>query len=448
MTSRSLARRLLYASVAILPLFLGLTALILEEAFRASQASAKEVQLRAHSYLLMGVAEWSGGTVWMPDALPEPRLNQLGSGLYAYISHNGQLLWRSASAVLQQPPASMAEPVEPGQPRFEERDGTAGQLVRYEQVLWETSGGATVPLLFIVAESRALLDAELRSFRVTLWRWLGGLGVLLALLLVGLLRWGLRPLHQLAQDLHAIEQGEAAQLEGVYPEELQPVADNLNQLIQSERQQRERFRNSLGDLAHSLKTPLAVLRSALDDQVPRDALQAEVRGQVERMDQIVRYQLQRAVTRAPLPLAQAVPLPRVVERLQGALGKVYHDRAIDWQLRMIEPCAFAGDEQDLFELLGNLLDNACKYGRHRVALTARQQEDGTLRIEVEDDGDGVPDALHGAILKRGERADTAQQGQGIGLAVVVDILSSYGGSLTIRRSRLGGACFALELPGG
>jgi two-component system sensor histidine kinase PhoQ len=242
-----------------------------------------------------------------------------------------------------------------------------------------------------------------------------------------------------------LEAGKRNSLEDSYPQELAPLVDNLQALISTERQQRERYRDTLADLAHSLKTPLAIISGLPVNPQTDKSLQE----QVERMNEIVDYQLQRAVTASSHRFMQQVDAASVIQRIVAALNKVYRDKNIGCQTSELKPAFFIGDERDLMEVLGNLLDNAYKYTHDQVAITLSNQGDSSaICISIEDNGDGIDPARQQQILQRGQRADSRQAGQGIGLAVAMDIITSYQGTLTISRSkRLGGACFTLSLPG-
>jgi two-component system sensor histidine kinase PhoQ len=263
-----------------------------------------------------------------------------------------------------------------------------------------------------------------------------------------LLRWGLRPLQHLAKDVRAIESGAQDQLQQKYPRELRPVTRNLNLLIKSERERQNRFRTLLGDLAHSLKTPLAVLSSALQEadatgQVT-DVQRRDMKEQLQRMDQIVSYQLKRAVKSSKAVLAKPVPLLPVVEKLCGALQKVYRDKGTSVTVLIAPAVQFYGEESDLMEICGNLLDNAFKYGRSRVQVKAEQKGKG-LWLEVSDDGNGIAESDRQFVLQRGARADTLRSGHGIGLAVVAEMVSAYGGEIRIERSEWGGASIRISV---
>ena len=268
---------------------------------------------------------------------------------------------------------------------------------------------------------------------------------------------GLAPLSRMALDLRAIELGEKDKLEAEYPKELRGVAANLNQLIESERKQQSRYRTTLGDLAHSLKTPLAVmsgiipwLKSAEGKNSSEFVSQLRAADeQIERMNQIVTYQLQRAVQADnSLSIARRVNVAETTDQVIEALQKVYADKQMFMHREIDKHAQFIGDKRDLMELLGNVLDNAYKYGRSELIVRIKREAtitDGVI-IQVEDDGQGIPNEQVAYVLQRGARADTLMQGQGIGLAVVADIVDSYGGDVSVTTSVLGGASVMLTLP--
>ncbi len=437
----SLAGRLLLASALLLPLFLGATGLYLDRSHRLSIEAAETERLQLQVLTLLAEAEFDQ-TLWLPDELLERRFNQPNSGLYALVSDvNKQVLWSSPSALtLELENLSLKLPnLSVGERDFVRRDS----LFQFSyQVIWAVEGGGEVPLLFTVLETVGPAQAQLGIYRRGLLFWLGGSALLLIVCQALILFWGLRPLRKLAGDITDIESGVAEGLADAYPQELQAVTNSLNTLLQSERKRRERARNTLSDLAHSLKTPLAVIRSA--DQGEQDYGQL-VQEQTQRMEQIVAYQLQRAVSGSH-KLLQMVAVAPVVKRLQRSLLKVYADKGVAIELEITADCVFRGDERDLLELLGSLMDNACKYGRRQVRVTAAGGGTQPLLMTVEDDGDGIPLQLRTAILKRGTRADSRQSGHGIGLAVAVDLAESYLGSLQLAESALGGACLRVELP--
>jgi two-component system sensor histidine kinase PhoQ len=260
----------------------------------------------------------------------------------------------------------------------------------------------------------------------------------------GSLRWGLRPLRGVARELNAIESGRQEKLQGVYPKEIKRLTDNLNSLIQHERAQQVRYRNALGDLAHSLKTPLAVMRGALSGD--QSQLPATIEDQVARMDSIVAYQLQRAATSGMKnPMATPIQILPIMEKIVAALNKVHHEKGVSTEISVPDSVTFPGDEGDLMELLGNLIDNAYKWCRQKVKISAVAR-DGRLIITIEDDGSGIEPSQAKTILQRGVRTDEAVPGHGIGLAIVRDIVEAYQGAIEAGRSSLGGAMIRVDFP--
>ncbi len=274
-----------------------------------------------------------------------------------------------------------------------------------------------------------------------------------AVLIIGqglVLRWVFRPLRRVSGDLKKMKEGMLNRLEGSYPLEMQPLVDNLNALLETRQQQLRRSREALGDLAHSLKTPLAVLRSAMDSGEPSSHRPDRelVQQQLDRMSKQIEYRLQRAATSGQTVLATPVDIGVVLERLCDALQRVHQDRQIRCECLADEAPPFYGDEGDLMELLGNVLDNAFKWCRHRVRVTAGRTagEDGGLEIIIEDDGPGIPPAMHDVITRRGVRADDSVPGQGIGLAVAQDIVMAYQGEMRFASATSGGTKLIIRLP--
>jgi len=285
--------------------------------------------------------------------------------------------------------------------------------------------------------------AGVAVYRRHLWLWLGGSALLLLACQALILGWGLTPLRRLAGEVAAIEAGSAERLMGDYPREVQALTSNLNALLEGERGRRERVRNTLADLAHSLKTPLAVLRSADTADAGFAPL---VREQTARMEQIVNYQLQRSVGGSH-NLLQLVPVLPLVQRLRNTLLKVYADKQIAIEVAINPQCQFRGDERDFLEIVGNVMDNACKYGRGEVRVSAEGSAPASLTLAVEDNGSGIPEGERERILRRGTRLDEHGPGHGLGLAVAADILDTYNGNLAIEASALGGVRVVIRFPG-
>lgn len=444
----SLSARLLISAALVLALFILLTSLALERAFADAARSALEERLLAQLYLLMAAAEVEDGQLLMPTELAESRLSLPGSGLSARIfDAEGRPVWQSTSAIGSSQPASVG--LAPGVRRFSELadDATDGPgfMVAAFGVSWAT-GPTPRSYTFGVAEDLGALRSEVAGFRGSLWRWLGFMALLMLAAMLLALCWGLKPLRRVAAEVAEVESGRQGRIRGNYPSELRALTDNLNALLTHEYARQRRLDNALGDLAHSLKTPLAVMQGAVQESAAELRTAALIREQLARMGDIVEYQLQRARASAAGDgqLAPPVPLGVTTERILVALGKVYRDKSVSTEHDIEPALMFRGAEADLMELLGNLLDNAFKWCRARVRITARGAAGG-LRIEVEDDGPGIDAQAAQRLLQRGARADETAPGHGIGLAVVREISSAYGGSVEITRAPLGGALVRLEL---
>jgi len=441
----SISRRLLLSTSLVLAAFFGLTGLTLDRAFHEHALRSLRERLQTQIYSLLAAADLDpGGRLQLPAALPEPRFSIPHSGLYGEVTDAaGNAVWRSQSLSGTRlllpsglPPAasSFYEPKSTDRPRV--------YALGYG-VVWETESGRPQPYTFSVAEQAGIFDQQAREFRRSLWAWLGGVSVLLLLVQGVVLRWGLHPLRGAEHDLAEIEAGRRERLEGSYPRELRGLTDNLNALLSNDRASLERYRRSLGDLAHSLKTPLAVLRSAAEGE--GSPLAHSVDEQVSRMSQIVEYQLHRAATSGRSSLAAPIALRRLTVKVVASLSKVYADKGVQTAVKIPESAEFRGDEGDLLEILGNLLDNAYKWCRTRVRVDATAA-DGTLMLRVDDDGPGIPPQEAIAVLGRGVRGDQATGGHGIGLSVVRDIVEAYGGRLEVGSGPLGGARISATFP--
>ena len=428
--------------------FLGLMGFVLDRAFQRSAEQATEEKLLIQIYGLLAVSDESNGEIYLPDQLQEPQFNNLGSGLFGLVvGAQGQDLWQSPSALDLQikhvDMASLHRDLEAGVQKFGRIQGNGEDWLFFlsYKILWQGVGEQTTPYVFIVLENMQSFDKEIAGFRNSLWGWLLVVVVVLVLVQAAIMSWGLKPLNNLAEDLTAIEDGKEEYLQGEYPAEIDGVTRNLNLLLSSERQQREKYRTTLADLAHSLKTPLAILQGA-----PAENLRETLDEQIPRMNEIVSYQLQRAVTKSASLIRKSIEVKPVVDKLVAAISRVYEDKSVEIESTIME-CNFFGDERDLMELLGNVLDNACKYGNGRVKLAVGTQT-GTaadLHIIVEDDGGGIAMGDRNTALLRGERLDTKTAGQGIGLAVVSEIVDRYGGEIEVDDSILGGARVTIKL---
>ncbi len=443
----SLRGRLIAASLLTLPLFTGASGLLLERAFKDSLIAGELEQLQSQFYVLLGAAELQDGELYMPAQLPDPRYSGINSGLYGQIAVAGsgeppwQVQWQSESARLLGHPL----PVSKAPYRLNyKRLSSDKQLFRFTRDLqWLNANDQPISLRVEIFHSRDSYKQQLKTYRQQLWYGLAMLSMGLLLIQLAILAWGLRPLRRLTRQIRRLPGTPRQRLSGRYPDEIRPLTDSLNDLLSSEQQQRERYKNTLGDLAHSLKTPLAILQGEVQQEQQNLPL---MREQLERMGAIIRHQLQRAVLQTDQKRHSDLDIAPVAERLCAAMSKVYRDKNIHFDIDILADTRYPIESQDLFEMLGNLIENACKYGRDQVTIRAATLAESLL-ITVADNGPGVASEQRHTILQRGARADTAQPGQGIGLAVATDIISAYRGSLDITRSKsLGGAEFQVRLP--
>jgi len=442
MLMSSLSARLLISVSVLLLLFFGATIIVLDTAFREAGEQAREDILDGHLMGLLAAAEPTDeGELGMPPDLHEARFGNIGSGLYAELrDSNGEVVWRSRSALGLTIPVGVTP--QDGENLFQ-IEALADQtplLTLSLAVQWEFSNGVLRPYVFKVAESLDSFNAQLARFRGQLFGWFAAVALIMLLSISFLMRGLLRPLRRIETEIGEIEEGKRASLSGSFPTELTGVARNLNLLIDSERARSDRYRNTLDNLAHSLKTPLAAMRALLNERQP-GGFGDRFNEQIDRMDEIVRYQLRKPATSGSDNLVlTAIQVESEVKRLVDGLAKVYRDKSPAIETDVLAGMKFRVDAGDFLELAGNLLDNACKWCDSRVRISIRRDSTGTgMILIVADDGPGIPAAAADALLQRGTRLDETTPGHGIGLAVVKEIAESYGGQLSIGKSDLGGA---------
>ena len=440
----SLNQRVLLSATLVLLIFIVGIAWMLDRAFYDSARLGVKDRLFAKVLMLMGDAEVEeSGELDVPTNLLDAELGHVNSDTYAFIvGPSNRIVWRSTSSLNKPvPDISLAEK---GKKEFAQIQINDMPYFIYRYgVAWETPAG-DYPLTFYVITDAVLFDAQIEQYREDLWGLLGVMAVFLLATQMLVLRWGLQPLRRVSTELAAIESGQQESLKGAYPSELQLLTDNINSLIAHEHKQQKRYRNGLADLAHSLKTPLAVLQGALHSDDDETSRAKAIQEQIDRIDNIIQYQLRRAATAGSSPGMVMIALRPLADRIVTTVAKAYRDKQPEIAVQIDDSIGLRIDEGDLMELLGNLVDNAFKWCRQRIQLSADYQ-DSQVVIQITDDGPGIQPDQIARILERGVRADQSTPGHGIGLAIVRDIVQVYGGELSIKNHPDGGACITLRL---
>jgi two-component system sensor histidine kinase PhoQ len=436
----SLRLRSFAAALLALLIFIPLTAVTLEQAFNGSLSQSMLQQLRVQSLSLISEFELdnTGSQAVMPEQLYNDQFNMPGSGLYAFIQSEKDVLWQSLSTLnWQQQPA--LEAPDTGAEAFVEDFLMQNNYFLYAFTAEFESSLGYQPVTFYILQDKQVFNTEKSKFANTLWNGLGLIALLLLILLLISLNAALLPISRLNKQIRQAESGQLKRIDQRYPPELEKLKSSINNLLDTEQQQRSRYKNSLNDLAHSLKTPLAVLSGT-------EGLPELAKEPINQINLQIQRQLKRAVAGTSSTFEQAVPIKPVVDKLFNAMDKVYADKHLtlthDIQHQAL---SFNGDITDLMEILGNVLDNACKAAAKQVTLSVLTSLN-KLQIHIEDDGPGIPKNKRKQLLERGTRLDSYKEGQGIGMAVVADLVSAYQGKLEIKKSDLGGAKLIFIFP--
>lgn len=440
----SLLLRLSLSALVVVVLALGLIGLAVDRAFLASELAAQRERLESAAFaLLAGLEVGPDGSLDWVGTPADPVFRYPASGLYGgAFSAAGE--WLSRSTLGIDVPVDR-KPMPRGEsehlPAGEERPWSVYRL----GVGWEMPGGEIVDITAWTAEDRARIGQAMASFRGDLWRWLGLAAAILLLAQLVLLAQPLLILRKVAREVQRIESGEREELAGRYPRELTPLTDNLNALLRTERANAELYSQALGDLAHSLKTPLAVLNSQIE--AGEHVGLSELRETVAQMQERIRAQLDRAAPSGRRTMLAPLAVEPVAARLIRSLNKLYPD--VRFELECPAGLRANVAERDLTEILGNLLENAAKYGGDKVGLRlaspARPGRRRGVRIEVGDNGPGLDPERFDQLLQRGARGDERAEGQGLGLAIVRRIVDSYNGEVRSGKSALGGLKVEVEL---
>lgn len=443
----SLRVRLMLGAAMTVLLFMLALFPALQQVFTVALEESIKQRLAADASALISAARITKGQLRMPEKLPDEEFDILGARQLGFIyDSSGVLLWRSRSS---QQESIKYQPKYDGHGydflRMQDSEGHEFFVYDVEiDLLRGQSAAYSIVTMQPVSDYQTMYD----KLRQQLYIWLAfALLLLLGFLWFGL-GWGIRSLRSVSAELDQVESGVRTALSDEHPRELLRLTRSLNRLLESERQQSERYRHSLDDLAHSLKTPLAVLQG-LGEVIAAQPANSEhaktLQGQVSRMSQQISYQLQRASLRKSGLLRYRVKLKPLVDSLVEALDKVYRDKRVTVRREFGLELRIPVEQAALLEMLGNLLENAYRLCISEIRIRAHIIEN-YCELTVEDDGPGVPKHQRERILQRGERLDVQHPGQGIGTAVVKDIIDSYNGQLFVEESALGGAQFRILFP--
>jgi two-component system sensor histidine kinase PhoQ len=333
---------------------------------------------------------------------------------------------------------------------FLEPAGGGDEFTLQYGVGWQLADGRIEPFTVSVLVDESAIKRETSAFRLGLWRALVAAGAILVLAQVVIFFFGFRPLSRVAGDVARVESGEAERLEGNYPRELEPLVRNVNRLLETEKSNQTRIRNALDSLAHSLKTPLAVIQAGLPEYRGESA--GSMQSAVDEISHLVATRLERAGSSARRSLAEPVDVEPQLKRILDSLQKVYSHKMIEAGVTLEPDLKFYGEQRDLLELMGNLLDNAFKYGKNKVSVDSGRLRPSASRpglwMRVEDDGPGIDESKWEHLLQRGSRGDEQVEGHGLGLAIVMELVTAYGGEVSIGHSELGGAMISVRIPPG
>jgi signal transduction histidine kinase len=456
MRVNSLALRLFVSATAVTVLILLITGVVLSSLYRDGVERSFDRRLGVYlKTLVADVAAPEEGEK-VSQSLGEPLFELPLSGWYWQVTklsspkpevRSSRSLWDAGLPHLE----DLNVPTGPDGTRKRYVPGPEDQRLRLIERTVDL--GDEGRYLVAVAGDALEIDDETQGFDRAIALTFGALAIVLLITTMFQVRFGLAPLKRISAGLAAIRSGSAERLEGSFPVEIAPLARETNALIEANREIVERARTHVGNLAHALKTPLSVI---VNEAVARgdDPLAAKVREQVEVMRDQVQHHLERARIAARATVVGTVTdVAPVVTSLARSMEKIHRDRGIAIDVEASRDTRFRGERQDLEEMVGNLVDNACKWAQSRVAVEVLAERDAakagsTLRVVVDDDGPGLTPAQRERIgaARRGQRLDETKPGSGLGLSIVVDLAALYGGALTLGTAPIGGLRAELVLP--
>ena len=436
----------------VLVIFMILTATALEKAVVKRALRAEQDKLQVMIYSLLAAVDQSRDGLAITiinERLFESRLMARDSGLYAilYDEHHDPI-WRSNSSaestVWKEFPR--AKNIRAGDWQFSTQTLNKKHLFSLAfAILWPDTNDQLNRYNVVIWQDASDYFSQLDRFRQTLWAWLGITIVLLLIVMYLVMMWSLRPLKKVGLEIKAIEDRKQTGFEQRYPTEITPLTENLNILLSREQYQHQRYRNAMDDLAHSLKTPLAVLNGLTDGVSLGQSELETMREQTARMNQIVSYQLQRASNVVGVTINKPIDLIVIINKISLALEKVYQEKKVKFESTLPNSILIRMDESDCYEIMGNLLDNAFKYCQDKVRIRCVEADSDEIEFSIEDNGCGLNLSEVDRILNRGTRLDETNEGQGIGLAIVAEVVKSYNISLKFKPSALSGLKVVLLL---
>ncbi|GGW62475.1 ATP-binding protein [Alishewanella tabrizica] len=420
-------------SAVLLIVLLPSSFLAIEQAFYTQLLKNAEQKMEVHMYSILSELTLNNNKFELNNNTLAPDFYRPDSGLSAFVSNEEQLVWQSDSSLNQNFFIPQNELV-PGQHIFYALEQAEQEYQILSIAFLFDSGESALPLSIHIVQSHAMLMAPHKSFRATLLKWFVGIAAGLLLLSILAYYWTTKPLTRLDYEIQQLERGKQDNINGNYPSELRVIKEDLNLLLASQNRQKQRYRNHLSDLAHALKTPVAVLRTSPLAQQP------ELKEQIDRITAMIEHQLKKASSSGQDIWKKQTPILPLTEKLLNALRKIYRDKGCNITLHCPPNAFFRGDETDMMEMLGNLLDNACKACNQKVRVTIGQHP---FTLTVEDDGPGIAPEKQQDMFERGTRLDTYADGHGVGLSIVAELVRSYSGTIRVTDSDLGGASFIL-----
>jgi len=439
---KSLTARIISLSIVWIALTLLITAFILNYLYQDHIEEHYDAHVFTHlEELIAAVETGPDGGLQMHGQPTDPRFHRPNSGWYWEVRKNGKLLERSASleaSVLDLSGLKINENHE-----VQTVFGPVGDLLR-AHVMEVTYPRGAGTLLFVATAPETLIVHDVGAFFIHIVTSFLVLGIGLSLAVVIQVRLALRPLKAIRSEISDVKEGRSKRLSQDFPNDIQPLVDEFNYLLDHNEQLLKRARNQLGDLAHAVKNPLTVIRNEARSMTSE-------RGQII-LDQshVMASSIDHCLSRARIYgkkdiIGYRTGVKAVVDDLVYAVERIYHDRGIKIQVSSSGACCFRGEAQDIEEMAGNLIDNACKWAKSQVVIQCKTDNDRLL-LSVEDDGPGISEENHELVMHRGRKLDESKSGYGHGLGIVKDVADLYGGSLKLDRSSMGGLRVELDLP--